>query len=612
MSLFAELKRRNVVRVASGYVFLSWVIIQVAETIFPAFGLGDDAIRLVVILLVIGFLPSLLFAWVFELTPKGLTKEVPREREHQMVRFKAKSLDRIIIVLLATGLGYFAVDKFVMEPQRVAQADLEAARELAAATEEAREEGRAEALSTAGSGNSIAVLAFEDMSPEGDQGYLSDGIAEELLNLLVKVPNLEVISRSSAFSFKGKDIETPEIARRLGVNYVLEGSVRKAGDDVRITVQLIDGRSDTHLWAETYDRNLDDIFAVQDEISEKVVEELRVQLSADAPRTRETDPEAYSLYLQARYLGRLGTAEGHEQAVELLNRVLEIDPEYAPAWVSLSSNYNNQAGKGLRPPEEGYRLAREAAENALAIDPDHAPAYSQLGWFEINFNNDMAKATEYLERALALDPSDLAIISNAAVAAVTLGRYDQAITLLEYTSSHDPVNPTRHNNLGHIYYLAGRLDDALESFRTVQRLSPDYFALNYRMGLALLLKGEAESALTSFSAEEDDEYRVKGSALALYSLGLQEEHEARLQELIEGWGEEWPSEIAPVYAWKGDTETAFHWLEKSVAEESGGFDTQDPLLQALHDHPRWLPLLESLGKSPEQLNAIEFRISLPH
>ena len=343
----------------------------------------------------------------------------------------------------------------------------------------------------------------------------------------------------------------------------------------------------------------------------KVVEQLKIQLSTDVPHARETDSEAYALYLQARYLGRLGTAEGHEQAIDLLSRVLEVDPDYAPACVSLSSNYNNQAGKGLRPAEEGYAIAREAAERALAIDPDYAPAYSQLGWFEINFNNDMVKATEYLGRALALDPSDLAIVSNAAVAALTLGRFDQATALLEYTSTRDPVNPVRHNNLGHIYYLSGRLEDALESFRTLQRLSPDYFALEYRMGLALLLKGEAEAALASFSAEEDDEYRVKGSALALYALGRQEEHEARLQELIEGWGEEWPSEVAPVYAWTGDADSAFQWLEKSVKEEPGGFDTQDPLLQALHSDPRWLPLLESLGKSPEQLNIIRFEISLP-
>jgi TolB-like protein/Tfp pilus assembly protein PilF len=587
-------------------------MIQVAETVFPAFGLGDDAVRLVVILLVIGFLPTLLFAWVFELTPKGLTKEVPKEREHQIVRFNTKSLDRIIIVLLAMGLGYFAIDKFVMEPQREARADLQAARELATATEEAREEGRAEALATSSSENSIAVLAFEDMSPEADQGYMSDGIAEELLNLLVKVPNLNVISRTSAFSFKGKDLEIPEIARRLGVDYVLEGSVRKADNEVRITVQLIEARSDTHVWSETYDRTLEDIFAIQDEISGKVVEQLKVQLFAEAPRARETNPEAYALYLQARYLGRLGTPEGHEQAIELLKRVLETDPDYAPAWVSLSSNYNNQAGKGLRPAEEGYMLAREAAENALAIDSGYAPAYSQLGWYEINFNADLVKATGYLGRALALDPSDLAIVSNAAVAAVNLGRFDQAIALLEYTSAHDPVNPVRHNNLGHIFFMSGQLDNALESFRTVQRLSPGYFALDYRIGLVLLLKGEAEAALKSFSAEDDDEYRVKGSALALYALGRMDEHEAKLRELIEGWGEEWPSEIAPVYAWTGDADSAFEWLARSVAEESGGFDTQDPLLKTLHGDPRWLPLLESLGKSPEQLDAIEFEISLPH
>jgi TolB-like protein len=305
MSLFEELKRRNVFRVGAAYVVVGWLIIQVVETIFPIYGIAESWIRLVITVLAIGLIPLLIFAWAFELTPEGLKKESDVDRTQSIAPHTGKKLDRTIMVVLALALVYFAVDKFVLNPQREAAVQ----EQVAVQVEEAIQQGRTEALVESYGDKSIAVLAFQDMSQDKDQEYLSDGIAEELLNLLAKIPDLRVISRSSAFSFKGQNLELTEIAERLNVAHILEGSVRKAGNKVRITAQLIEARSDTHLWSETYDRELDDIFAIQDEISATVVAQLKITLLGEAPKTVEINSEAYALFLQARHLGQQFTVD---------------------------------------------------------------------------------------------------------------------------------------------------------------------------------------------------------------------------------------------------------------------------------------------------------------
>ena len=221
-------------------------------------------------------------------------------------------------------------------------------------------------------------------------------------------------ARTSSFSFKGKEIAIPEIARTLHVAHVLEGSVRKAGNSVRITAQLIKAGTDTHLWSQTYDRKLDDIFAIQDEIAADVVKQLKVTLLGAAPKARTTDPEAYALYLQAVQLGRQCTAEAFQQSDALYRKVLAIDPRYAPAWDGLASNFVNETSQGLLSNKEGYAQAREAAMKALAIDPDYAPAHARLGYIAMYGDNDLAGAAEHFERALALDPADLNVLRNSA------------------------------------------------------------------------------------------------------------------------------------------------------------------------------------------------------
>jgi TolB-like protein/lipoprotein NlpI len=606
LSFINELKRRNVLRVAAAYVVAAWLVIQVVETIFPVYGLSDASIRIVITMLAIGLVPTLIFAWVFELTPEGLKKETEVDRSQSIAPRTGRKLDRVIMVVLALALGYFAFDKFVLESQKLASLEEQKNAEVA----KARQEGRTEGLVESYGDKSIAVLPFVNMSSDVEQEYFSDGISEELLNLLAAIPKLRVISRSSAFSYKGKDIKLAQVAEELNVAHILEGSVRKAGNEVRITAQLIDARSDTHLWSETYDRTLENIFAIQDEISAAVVEQLKITLLGAAPRVQETNPEAYALYLQARYLGRQLTAESFEQSIALYQQVLSIDPGYAAAWSGIATSYINQAAYNMRPRDEGFALARDAVDKALALEPDYARAIENLGWIAMTYDRDLAVAVRHYERALDLDPADISIIRGAAALLANLGRQEQSIALGEYVIARDPVNPKGHFNLGLSYYHAGRWDDAIASFRTVQRLSPAVTAPDFRISQSLLFKGEAEAALAE-PVRDKAENLVK-LVITHYALGNMPASGAALGELIKEHGTSMYYFIAGVLAYRNEADRAFEWLEKAVVH--GGINSQvaaESLFNNIHNDPRWLPFLESIGKSPEKLAAIEFKVTLP-
>jgi adenylate cyclase len=585
--------------VGAAYGAVAWLLIQVTQTLFPVFGLGATAVRSVVVVLAIGLLPALIFAWAYEFTPEGLKREGEVDRSQSTTPQTGKKVDRVIMGVLALALGYFAVDKFVLAPQREQ-----------AATEAARAEGRTESLVKSYGEKSIAVLPFVDMSPNKDQEYFSDGISEELLNLLAKISELRVISRSSAFSFKGKDIDIPEIAKRLHVTHILEGSVRKSGNKVRITAQLIDARSDTHLWSETYDRDLDDIFAVQDEIAAAAVAQLKITLLGEAPKARATDPEAYALYLQARQLGRQSTAEAFKESDALYRRVLAIDPRYAPAWSGLAGNFTDESAFGVLSSENSYARAREALKKALAIDPDYAPAHANLGWIAMAGENDLAGAAQHLERAMALDPVDSGVLGNAAGLLLSLGRMDEALALEEAVVRRDPVNVAALFNLGVVQLSAGRVDAAIASYRTVLSLSPGNGGAHYALGVALLLRGDAAGALAEMEQETSEIWRMLGLPMAYHALGRKADSDAALAALIAKYGKDAPSNIAYVYAFRDEADQAFAWLDK--AHDTGLAQiAAESLFANIHGDPRWLPFLRKLGMAPEQLAAIKFDVKLP-
>jgi len=602
MSFFAELRRRNVLRVGAAYIVTGWLIIQVVETVLPAYGYGDAAIRLVVTLLAIGLIPSLIFAWAFELTPEGIKKEKDIERSHSITPTTGKKLDRMIMVVLALALGYFAVDKFVFSQSRET-----------AIAEFARQEGRSEALVESYGDQSIAVLPFVDMSPQGDQEYFSDGIAEELLNLLARIPELRVISRTSAFSYKGKDINLAEVARELNVAHILEGSVRKAGNQVRITAQLIEARTDTHLWSETYDRPLDNIFAVQDEISAMVVEQLKVKLLGKAPKTIQTDPAAYALFLRARHLRRQNSAGSLEQSISLLEQVLEIDPNYLPALDDLITSVINQAhGEGYSF-EEGYERARKLTLNGMTIDPDFARMYIQLGWIQMFKDGDLQAAASSYQHGLELEPNNVTTLGDTATMLFQLGRIDEALEFHSYTNSLDPVHPVGIANLGNNLTDAGRYHEAIKSFHKTLELSPDYTEIRYSLAIALIGAGEPESALSEIQKEPTEIPRLTGQVMAYHSLGNTTESNQALQALINAGIEDEPILIAMTQSYRGQNDEAFKWIERGVESDNWRVAELHTsiLFRNLYDDPRWITLLESLGRSPEQLALIEFEVTLP-
>lgn len=609
MSFLRELRQRNVLRMSAAYVVVSWIVIQVVETIFPAFGFGDAPVRIATIIAAIGLVPVIVLTWIFEFTPEGLRRERDVDRSEPPDELRSKRFDRAIMVMLAMAVVFFAFDKFVLSETR------QAAREAqkAAALEAAREAGRIEARTEVVGDRSIAVLAFEDLSPDKDQEYLSDGIAEELLNLLTRVPQLRATSRSSAFALKGQNLNTGEIAARLRVAYILEGAVRKVGDRVRINVQLTDARADQQIWAESYDRTLDDIFAIQDEIAATVLSQLRIQLLSRLPSVTETDPEAYALFLQARHLGRELSAESLEQSNALYRRSLSIAPDYAAAWNGVASNYINQAAMGLRPRDEGYTLARQATERALTANPDFAQAHESLGWIALSFENDPAQAARHYERALSRDPSSLAIVANSALLLSRFGRIDQAIELREYFVTRDPVSAVGHGNLGASYLHAGRWDEAIEAFQTALRLSPERVGAHYGIGIAWLHKGRPAAAMESFEQEKSELHRLFGQAMAHHSLGDAAASEEALAAAVENYPQLAAFLNAAVTAYRGEVDAAFRWLDAAVVAGGAGLAeiNVEPAFAGLRGDPRWKALLESLGRTPEKLADANFRVTLP-
>jgi TolB-like protein len=331
MSLFSEMKRRNVFRVALLYLVTTWLVIQVADVGISLLGLPLWTGRLVFLLLAIGFPLVMVFSWAYEITPEGLRKEQDVERDESITADTARKLNTAVVVLLVLALGGMVADRLIPD---------EAATVQTAALEEPTAAGP--------SAQSIAVLPFVNMSADEGNEYFSDGLSEELLNLLAKVPSLQVAARTSTFTFKGSDASIPEIANELHVAHVLEGSVRKSGDDIRVTAQLIKASDGYHLWSETWDRRLTDIFTIQDEIAAAVVSALKVTLLGELPHARVTDPRAYELFLRSKAAANLSTEEGFEQAALLLNDSLAIDPEYAEAWAELLVRFRSiRPGRAL-------------------------------------------------------------------------------------------------------------------------------------------------------------------------------------------------------------------------------------------------------------------------
>jgi len=575
MGAFSELKRRNVLRMAVLYVLATWLVMQVAGVLMDLGGLPAAAGPWLLAVLVIGFPIALVFSWFYELTPEGLALEKDVPRHESITHLTGRRIDFIVIALLCAAVLMFAVDKWWVSPPP---------------------------------DHSIAVLAFENMSGDPGQEYFSDGISEELLNLLAKVPELQVISRSSSFSFKDKDLDIREIGKQLNVAHVLEGSVRKSGNRIRITAQLIEASSDTHVWSETFDRELGDIFAIQDEIARNVVTKLRFTLTSAVPATIATQADVFSMYLQAKHLSRKRNPKDLKKAQLLLEKALEIDPTFAPAWNRLSIVYVDLAENALIPRDRGYALARNADEKAIVADPRFAPSYAGLAWVALSYDGDFATAAQHLQRALEIDAYNTAVISDSAALLKTLGRLEEAILLEELNIRRDPLTPGRYNNLAASYYYAGRLDEAEHYFRKLLQLSPKYSRGHTRLGVVLLAKQDPVSALEVIKHEVNDLSRAYGLTLAYFDNGNSEKSDEAFAQLLKKLPEQY-GYIAMAHAHRGEIDSAFEAMELLYARGGSNHELRvDPRWEPLRSDKRWTDLLTRAGLSDEQVQDIQFRI----
>ena len=407
MSLLNELKRRNVLRVGAAYIVGAWLLIQVTETVFPLFGFDDTPARIVVIMLAIAFVPTLIFAWVFELTPEGLKKDSEVDRSQSTTAHTGKKLDRMIMVVLALALGYFAFDKFVLDPQR----DAVVREQVAEQVEDARKEGRTAALIESRGDKSIAVLPFDNRSNREEDQFFTDGIHDDLLTTIAKIGSMKVISRTSVMEYKDTIKKLPQIAKELGVANILEGGIQRSGNHVRINVQLIDAATDEHLWAEIYDRELtaENLFAVQSEITKKIADALQAELSTDEQRRIDARPtdnlQAYEAYMRGRQLMATRNGAKLKLATEEFIKATEIDPMFALAWVGLADSLaiSSWAGPTLRA-EDVYPIIEDAVKNALAIDNGLGEAYASLAWIHDHYGRNDEVEIAY-QKAIELSPN---------------------------------------------------------------------------------------------------------------------------------------------------------------------------------------------------------------
>jgi TolB-like protein/Tfp pilus assembly protein PilF len=615
MSLFGELKRRNVFRVGIAYVVTAWLLLQVADIVLDNTPAPDWVMHVIMLLLAIGFPLALLFAWAFEMTPEGLKKEKDVDRSKSITQTTGRKLDFAIIAVLVVALAYFAYDKFAPTPNESNAIPAKTGTHSESiGTAPDRASGAAGATGKLSSADAatppplltIAVLPFTDMSPNKDQEYLSDGLAEELLNLLAKIPDLRVTSRTSAFFFKGQKVDIPTIAQKLNVAHILEGSVRKSGSQVRITAQLIDVASDTHLWSDTFDRTLDDVFAIQDEIAVSVVEALKITLLGEAPKVREVNPDAYALFLRGRYFKERLDRESLETAQRALMQALDIEPEYAMALVELADVYSSMAGAGFMGTAEYRQLAGDAVDRALALDDELAEAYAQLGAIRAQYDWDWKGAYSALQKALELSPASTTTLRQTAVLLRSLGRYDYALEMYRTAIAQDPLQPVTKLSMGTALSLAGKHEEALATHREALELDPRFPQSHMAISSTLLLMERPDEALAEAELEPETAWRQYARALALIALDRRDETSQTLAAYIEEFQDEWAYQIAVILAFMGDADQAFEWLERAYDQRDGGVgqSREDPFLAGLHDDPRWLPFLQKVGISDEQVAAI--------
>jgi TolB-like protein/DNA-binding winged helix-turn-helix (wHTH) protein len=488
----------------------------------------------------------------------------------------------LLSIALVLALGYVVVDKFWLS------------------THVTTAERQSTVTSTVAGDKSIAVLPFVDMSEKKDQEYFADGMAEEIIDLLATIPTLRVIGRTSAFQFKGTQQDLRTVGAKLGAAYLVEGSVRRANERVRVTVQLSDTRDGVHRWSQTYDRPAGDVLQVQDEIAVQVARALELGVGADRPQLRQRfkNDEAYDLYLRGLYAVDRNDVDELAAAVTFFQQAIDIDPTFSDAAVALSFTYWSQANQGMVLPTVGHEKARRAAEYAVKIDPASGLSHAILGAIHTKYDRDWTAADREFKKALALAPHDGIVLVLAARLPLALGRYAAARRLIKESIVYDPLSAASYQQLFYVELFSGHLAEAEAAARRVVEISPAFDWGHMQLGLSMLLRGDHEAALVEMTRDSNAMARAQGLAIVYHTLGRNDESNAALRKLLAEGSDTLPYVIAEVYAYRGERDQALTWLERAYTLRDpalAGIVLGDPCLKNLKDDAQFKAFLRKMN-----------------
>ncbi len=577
-SFFAELKRRNVLRAGVLYIGAVWALAQGLAQLLPLFGPYDWIVRWFVMAGAIGFPFWLAFAWFYEFTPSGLKRESEIDPSDSLAHHTSRKLNIWIFGVMALAIVLLATNQFVLH----------------------KDSGD----SATKNDKSIAVLPFVNMSSDKEQDYFSDGLSEELLNQLAQIPQLRVIARTSSFSFKGKEVDVATIARALNVANILEGSVRKSAHVLRITAQLVRTSDSSHLWSQTYDREMSDVFKVQDEISRDVVAALKVKLlPAEQPANlqRTSNSEAYEQVLIGKEARKHGGYDAFHRAVVAFQRAVDLDPTYANAYAGLAQAQGFFADFSPTPAERAAEIKKAfvSADKAIELAPDLAMAYSVRGLLRHRLSWDWKGAQADFKRAVSLDPNDAQTYYYAqgyAQALFFAGHQNEAFAMDRKATTLDPLSPEAWSVLGWHHAFAGQYPEARVALKRSLELSPDGPWAAFLLGYVELKEGNSDRAAAAFR-RAPAAFALTGQAMVEHTLGHDAESRQIIAQLKEKYAVGFAYQIAQASAWRGDKDGAFDWFNRAYDQHDAGLYRirYDPMLANLHGDPRWAALVKKMG-----------------
>jgi serine/threonine-protein kinase len=574
-NFFAELKRRNVYKVAVAYAVVAWLLMQVASQIFPFFEIPNWVVRVVILLLVIGFPIALIIAWAFEVTSEGIKSTEAADAAGQ--RSRGVAWIYVVLIGVALSVGLFFVGRYTA----------------------GHGTSRVSEVTTASPQKSIAVLPLVNESGDPKDEYFSDGLSEELIAALAQISGLKVIGRSSSFRFKDRKEKPKTIGEELGVSTLLDGTVRKQGDRVRIVAELVNAADGIQLWTRTFDRQLEDIFTVQQEIAKSVAESLKVKLlgTENTPSQIATNNvEAHNAYLQGHFHLVRRNVEDFRKAIGYYDQAIDFDPEYALAYAERGEAWTILGDlTGQRP--TAYSKARSDAEKAVVIAPTLAEARAALGFVRFFTEWKFLEGMTELKRAKELSPANPTANDLLARLIVYLGRFDEAERQAREAVELDPLSTVTQGNLARVLFYAGKLDEAAVAARKAAELQPAGAANHRWQVLIAAQRGDGEAALREAQLEPDPGFRRFELAVAHYVRGDKAAADAALADLIANAREGFAYQIAEVYALRGEKDKAFEWLEIAFADRDAGMLglLVDPLLRGLRDDPRYKNLVAKVG-----------------